>query len=200
MWTQSDRSCFADANPIATLHILQPAPKTRHATAHCTHSLPRRLYLLMTFPTTIYARWIHRHNTPSAMSPSKLIFYYEVPVCPCAPLRPGLRAKVLLLVNARFHEHGVRPMNDTTPIYDTYEQWVEGSLQMAGLLPTGAVTFILENECDRSPIHFAHISIPIIHGYTTDICSFTTPTNTTLTSFIPPPLFNCRGKSQLRKT
>lgn len=141
----------------------------------------------MTFPITIYARWTHRQEIPQTGSLSKVVFYYEVPVCPCTPLRPGLRVKVLLLVNARFHEHVTEPMNNDIPIYDTYEQWMEGPLELAGVLAAGTVTFIVRNENGQSPVHYAHISIPMIHGYTTDINSFISPTNATMAARVPQP-------------
>ncbi len=150
--------------------------------------LPAESLLPMTFPITIYARWTHRQETPQSVDLKGVVFYYEVPVCPCTPLRPGLRVKVLLLVNARFHGCGTTgSTDDGTPIYDTYDQWVGGRLEMAGVLVGGTAAFIVRNEHDESPIHYAHISIPIIHGYTTDIVSFATPPNTTAAAIVPQP-------------
>ncbi len=122
-------------------------------------------------PILIYAKWTHRQNTTGKDGTSVTVYYYEVPIPPSEPIKIGKHAKVILLASAKHHSLA-RTMGPSPPLYDTYDQQIEGPIASATPLSSGAIAFVLENWCIESPVRYAHIAAPYAPGRITNISPY----------------------------
>ncbi len=134
-------------------------------------------------PILIYAKWTHRQNTVGRDGAPATV--YEVPIPPSEPIGVGKRAKIILLASAKYHSLA-KMMGPSPPLYDTYDQQIEGPIASAIPLSSGAIAFILENQRAESPVRYAHIATPYAPGKMTSISPYQHSMNTKLE--VPQPV------------
>lgn len=140
-------------------------------------------------PILIYAKWTHRQSITAADGTQEIIYYYEVPIPPSAPMKVGACARVILLTSAKHHSLA-RSMGPAPPLYDTYDQQIEGTIAYATPLSGGAIAFVVENGCAESPVRYAHIAAPYAPGRTTSTSPYRDSAAKTLE--IPQPAMRYR--------
>ncbi|TFK79467.1 hypothetical protein K466DRAFT_438818, partial [Polyporus arcularius HHB13444] len=98
--------------------------------------------------------------------------YYDVAIQPERVLRVGAEVRLMLLSQARFH---TPELPERPAMYDAYDIQVEGRIGRVAASAMDALTFVLENKYQASPIRYAYITIPNIHDITVHIDPNDTP-------------------------